>query len=79
MSDSKEDATITKAALHAAVKQEMDNLMNSGYTDKEKIYKKIMEKFKLERQTVRSIAREFRREMCEKIKVLQSGICLNES
>lgn len=72
MSDSKENADFTKSIIKRSIKQHIDDQMNLGITDKEEIYKSAMERFKIDRKTVRGIAREMRNEMCEKLKVLQS-------
>ena len=50
--------------------QQIDN----GLTDKHEIFSKVVEKLQVPRPTVRRCARELKRELLEKIKVLNGEI-----
>ena len=51
---------------------EVERLLDHGYTDKNLIIEKVMQKYKVDRPTVRRTIRDMRSEMQKKIKILQS-------
>lgn len=56
------------------IKQAIEDLMNLGYTDKEEIFKQVMSQFDVDMKTVKKIARKLCKEMCNKVRVLQSSL-----
>lgn len=59
--------------IDRSIKQAIEDLMNLGYTDKEEIFKQVMNRFNVDRKTVRKVAKKMREEMCNKVRVLQSN------
>ncbi len=56
------------------VKLRIGGLIDQGLTDKTDIYSKIVEEFNMPRPTVRRIARDYRNELTQQIRVLQSEL-----
>jgi len=56
------------------IKQAINSYLDKGLTDKQDIYSKVVEELGVPRPTVRSVARDLRNELVEKIQILQSEI-----
>lgn len=56
------------------VKNKINELLDKGFTDKQKIYSAVSETLHVARPTVRRAARELRLEMGRKISILQSEV-----
>ena len=57
-------STVIKAAINS--------LLDKGVTDKQDIYTKVVDELGVPRPTVRTVARDLRNELLEKIQILQS-------
>ena len=64
-------STVIKAAINT--------LLDSGITDKQDIYTKVVSELGVPRPTVRRVARDLRNELLEKISILQSETRLTVS
>ena len=64
-------STVIKAAINT--------LLDSGITDKQDIYTKVVDELGVPRPTVRRVARDLRNELLEKISILQSETRLTVS
>jgi len=58
------------------IKNRINDLIDSGMNEKQKIIQKIVEEFGIPRPDVRRITRELREEMMNKIKILQSEVMI---
>lgn len=56
------------------VKDKINNLLDLGYTDKNKIFDKIVKDLDIQRPTVRKLARELRIELVKKLSILEGSI-----
>lgn len=65
---------ITSKIIVDQVKLRIGELIDQGLTDKTDIYSKIVEEFNMPRPTVRRIAREYRQQLVERIKILQTEL-----
>ena len=54
------------------IKEAINSLLDEGFTDKQDIYSKGVDKRGVPRPTVRRVARDLRNELLTKIKILQS-------
>lgn len=54
------------------IEDAIDRLLDQGYTEKNKIIQEIMEKYGIDRPTVRRAIRDVKTAMLEKIQILQS-------
>lgn len=56
-----------------SIKLAINSLLDVGYTDKSKIYSRIVIEFGVPRPTVRRIVRDLRNELLHKIRILESN------
>lgn len=56
------------------VKQELENLMNSGKTDKKELYTILETKTGIARPTIRRIASDLRKDLSRKINILEMTV-----
>ena len=54
------------------IKEAINSLLDEGITDKQDIYSKVVDNLGVPRPTVRRVARDLRKELLTKIKILQS-------
>ena len=57
---------------NAAIKEIINRLLETDITDKQELYTKVVQETGFPRPTVRRVAAELRKELLEKIKILQS-------
>ena len=62
-------STVIKAAINSYI--------DSGITDKQDLYTKVVDELGVPRPTVRRVARDLRNELLEKIQILQSETKIN--
>lgn len=56
------------------VAQAINRLIDSGLTDKSEIFTKVVDELKVPRPTVRRVARDLRKEMEKRVKILGSDL-----
>ena len=56
------------------IKEAINSYLDTGLTDKQDIYTKVVDELGVPRPTVRRVARDLRNELLDKIKILQSEI-----
>ena len=57
---------------NASIKEIINELLETDITDKQELYTEVVKKTGFPRPTVRRVAAELRKELLEKIKILQS-------
>ena len=57
---------------NASIKEIINRLLETDITDKQELYTKVVQETGFPRPTVRRVAAELRKELLEKIKILQS-------
>ncbi len=56
------------------IKEAINSYLESGVTDKQDIYTKVVDELGVPRPTVRRVARDLRTELLQKIQILQSDM-----
>ena len=58
----------------AVIKEAINSYLDSGVTDKQDIYTKVVDDLGVPRPTVRRVARDLRSDLLQKIEILQSDL-----
>jgi len=70
---------VNRTNQSTVIKAAINTLLDSGITDKQDIYTKVVSELGVPRPTVRRVARDLRNELLEKISILQSETRLTVS
>jgi len=63
---------VNRTNQSTVIKEAINSLLDEGITDKQDIYSKVVDNLGVPRPTVRRVARDLRKELLTKIKILRS-------